>query len=116
MDNSKIKFSIVMPSFQQEKYLPVAIDSILSQRSDEFDIELIVADGGSTDRSREILEKYGPQIRWFSERDEGQSDAINKALRLCTGDIIGWLNSDDVYIPGCLQTVADVFSREPEVK
>ena len=111
-----MKISIVMPSYQQEKYLPAAIDSVLSQEADGFDIELIVADGGSSDNSRKILESYGPRIRWTSERDEGQSDALNKALRQSTGDIIGWLNSDDLYMPGCLKTVAAVFAAEPDTK
>lgn len=98
--------SIVMPSFNQRRYLQVAIDSILSQ---SCDAEVIVMDGGSTDGSVDVLKSYGTQIRYVSEPDRGQSDALNKGLSLATGDVVGWLNSDDVYKPQAFHAVLDVF-------
>ena len=73
----------------------------------------LFVDGGSTDDTLEVLRSYGDRLRWISQRDEGQADALNKGLALATGEIIGWLNSDDTYEPGCLEAVAGVFAAEP---
>jgi glycosyltransferase involved in cell wall biosynthesis len=108
------KISIVMPSLNQDQYLEAAILSVLEQ--DYPATELIVIDGGSTDESVNILEKYADRIAYFtSEKDSGQSEALNKGFKRATGEIIGWLNSDDTYQPGTLWQVAAVFS-EPHVK
>jgi glycosyltransferase involved in cell wall biosynthesis len=105
MASTDPKISIVMPSFNQAGFLPKAIDSVLSQ--DYSNIELVVLDGGSTDGSLEILEQYGEKLAfWCSEPDKGQSDALNKGLQRITGDIVGWLNSDDTYQPGTFAEVA----------
>ncbi len=106
------KISIIMPSFNHERFIERAIGSVLSQEGD-FQRELIVIDGGSKDSTVEILRGYGDAIRWVSEGDDGQADALNKGIAMATGDIIGWLNSDDVYEAGALAAVAEVFAAEP---
>ena len=105
--------SILMPSYNQSRYLRAAIESVLSQEYRPK--ELIVIDGGSTDGSLTILREYGERLSyWVSEPDAGQSDALNKALRRATGDIIGWLNSDDRYLPGTFARIARAFERHPD--
>lgn len=108
-----MKISIVTPSFNQGAYIRRTIDSVLSQRGD-FELEYRVIDGGSTDDTLEILKSYGTDVAWMSECDEGQVDAINKGLTTATGDIVGWLNSDDLLQPGALARVAETFSAHPE--
>lgn len=103
-----------MPSFNQGRYLEQAIRSVVLQ--EYADKELIIVDGGSTDESQEILEKYDEYISyWISETDLGQSDAVNKALANATGDIIGWLNSDDVYCGEVFSAVESAF-RSPDIR
>ncbi len=104
--------TIVMPTLNQAAYIERALDSILSQTRD-FPLECIVVDGGSTDRTLDILTGYGDSIRWMSKPDNGQSHALNRGLTLATGTVVGWLNSDDTYEPGALQLVVDVFRAEP---
>lgn len=105
------KVSIVMPSYNQDKFLEAAIVSILDL--DYPNLELVVIDGGSTDKSVSILEKYSDQITfWSREVDDGQSDALNKGLGIISGEIVGWLNSDDTYQPGTLNQVTEIFSDE----
>ncbi|HDQ07486.1 MAG TPA: glycosyltransferase [Methanoculleus sp.] len=107
-----MKFSIITPSYNQGVFIEETILSVLNQEWD--DIELIVMDGGSKDNTLEILSRYDQRIIWRSEPDNGQTDAINKGLRLCTGDIIAYLNSDDTYEPGVFRLVADHFAAHPE--
>lgn len=108
------KISIVTPSFNQGKFLEKTILSVLEQGYPN--LEYIVIDGGSTDESVEIIRKYQDRLAyWVSEPDRGQSHAINKGFERATGDIFGWLNSDDWYTPGALQSVAEAFSREKAV-
>ena len=103
-----LKISIVTPSFNQANYLEQTIQSVLDQ--DYPNLEYIIMDGGSTDGSVEIIRKYEKYIaHWESNSDKGQSDAINKGLKYCTGDIFNWLNSDDYYNSGALKTVAKAF-------
>jgi glycosyltransferase involved in cell wall biosynthesis len=109
-----LKISIVTPSFNQRRFIERTINSILGQNYPE--LELIVMDGGSTDGTIDILKKYGDRIIWRSEKDRGQSDAINKGLRLATGDIVAYLCSDDTYQPGALQKVAEFFQNNPQTK
>jgi glycosyltransferase involved in cell wall biosynthesis len=92
--------SIIVPSYQQSRFLRECIDSILEQ--DYPSMEVVIIDGGSTDGSVEILKSYGNDIYWISEPDDGQADAINKGLSHSSGEIIGWLNSDDLYRPGAI--------------
>lgn len=102
------RFSIVLPSFNTAQYLVETIESILSQ--DYPDFEFIVMDGGSTDGTLDILARYGDRIRWISEPDNGQSDAINKGFSLATGDLHYWANADDPMPPGTLRHVAGLLT------
>jgi glycosyltransferase involved in cell wall biosynthesis len=105
--------TVVTPSFNQAKFIAKTIESVLGQGYP--DLEYIVVDGGSQDGTQDILRRYGDRLRWVSEADRGQADAVNKGVALGRGEIIGWLNSDDTYEPGALHTVARVFASRPEV-
>lgn len=100
--------SIVTPSYNQAQFIRATIDSVLSQ--DYPAIEYFVIDGGSTDGTVEILKSYGKKIKWISEKDDGQTDAINKGLRMAKGDVLAYLNSDDVYLPGTLKRVGEYYA------
>lgn len=106
------KISIVTPSFNQANFIEEAIFSVLDQGYLNF--EHIIIDGGSTDGTLEILKKYS-HLKWISEKDDGQSDALNKGFRLATGDIIGWLNSDDRYLPDAFFRIEDYFASNPNI-
>lgn len=111
MDNMKI--SIITTNYNTEKYLEETIQSVLNQKGD-FELEYIITDGASTDGSLEIIEKYKNQIKYISEKDNGQSDGINKGLKMATGDIVAFLNADDIYIEGTLNKVAKYFKDNPD--
>jgi glycosyltransferase involved in cell wall biosynthesis len=97
-----------MPSFNQSEYLEQAISSVLEQNYPN--LEFIIMDGGSTDGSRQIIEKYASSLSyWESRPDLGQSHALAKGFSISDGEIMGWLNSDDFYEKGALQRVAKVF-------
>ena len=106
-------FSIVTPSYQQGRFIERTIQSVLSQESES--LELLVMDGGSTDETVPILERYSDPLTWRSGPDDGQADAVNLGLARARGQIIGWLNSDDVYYAGALAAVACFFADHPEV-
>ena len=107
------KISIVIPSYNQGQFLEETILSVINQQYPE--LELFVIDGGSNDNSVEVIKKYESHITWWlSEKDRGQSDAINKGFSRATGEIITWLCSDDLYTPGTLKKVADYFSSQPD--
>ncbi len=107
------KISIVTPSYSQGKFLENAILSVLEQGYPN--LEYIIIDGGSSDESVEIIKKYADRLAyWVSEPDRGQSHAINKGFERATGEIFGWLNSDDWYHPGALQSVAEAFAANPD--
>ncbi len=122
-----LSFSIVTPSYNQGRYLAATIESVLGQEGD-FTIDYVITDGGSKDNSVEIIRAYEQQLasgawpvrcrgityRWLSERDRGQSDAIQKGFAMATGDVLAWLNSDDTYLPGALQTAATALA-DPSV-
>jgi len=116
LDDSKEhwpRISIVTPSYNQGIFLEETLRSILLQNY--HDLELIVIDGGSKDNSVEIIKKYEPWISyWISEKDNGQSDAINKGFKKATGEIVAWINSDDLLTPGSLHKVAEYFTDLPE--
>jgi hypothetical protein len=107
------RVSVVMPSYNHARYLRSAIESVLSQGY--ADLELIVIDGGSRDDSVEILKSYGDRLRFVSERDRGQADAINRGFALATGDVLCWLNSDDMFMPGTVPRVVRAFEAHPHV-
>lgn len=109
--------SLVTPSFNQGAYLEATLRSVLEQEYPN--LQHIIIDGGSTDDSRDILEYYRPAIesaggRIIIEPDDGQTQAINKGLRLATGDIVGWLCSDDLLLPRALETVGFHFTDRPD--
>ena len=106
------KISVVTPSYNQAAFLEETIRSVLLQGYPN--LEYIVIDGGSTDGSVDIIEKYDPSIdQWVSESDRGQSHAINKGFERAYGNILAWLNSDDIYLPGALAHVAQCFAEHP---
>lgn len=108
------KISVVTPSFNQGKYLEATILSVLDQNYPN--LEYIVIDGGSNDNSVEIIQKYEKRLAyWVSETDSGQSNAINKGFSKASGEIYGWLNSDDRLELGALDTVAESFLQHPEI-
>jgi len=108
------KISIVTPSFNQGKFIEQTIQSVLNQNYPN--LEYIIIDGGSVDNTVEIIKKYEQHIHyWISEPDNGQTDAVNKGFAKCTGDIFNWLNSDDYYEPGALQTISNLFTSNPAV-
>lgn len=106
--------SIITPSFNQVQFLEQTILSVINQNYPN--LEYIIIDGGSTDGSVEIIKKYENYLAyWISENDRGQSEAINKGLKKATGEIVAWLNSDDLYLPETLSTVAKTFSENSDV-
>jgi len=125
-DNSDITISIVTPSFNQGIFLEETIKSVISQEG-EFFIDYIIMDGGSTDDTVKIIKKYdeliksdswkprcrGIEFRWVSEKDMGQTHAINKGFRIAKGQIVSWINSDDLYCNNAFSVVMDHFTRHP---
>jgi glycosyltransferase involved in cell wall biosynthesis len=109
------KFSIVMPSFNQARFIERSVLSVINQ--DYPGTELIVVDGGSRDDTARVLDKYADDIDVrICEPDRGQSDALNKGFARATGDIYGWLNSDDLYCPGAFEHAARIFRERPETQ
>jgi glycosyltransferase involved in cell wall biosynthesis len=120
--NNNPILSIVTPSYNQERFIDETIKSVISQEGD-FNIDYIIIDGKSTDGSVEIIKKYdtllkqgkwpvkckGINYRWVSEPDDGQSDAIAKGFRMAEGDVLAWLNSDDVYMPDAFKKVIGFY-------
>lgn len=113
-DPSYPKISVIIPSYNQARFLERTILSILNQNYPNT--EIIIMDGASKDGSVEIIKKYEPYITyWVSESDKGQPNAINKGFKRASGDIIGWQNSDDIYLPDFFYTVAESFQKHPQL-
>ena len=111
-DSAYTRISIVMPAYNQVRFIERSILSVLNQ--DYPNLQFIIMDGGSTDGTLNVIRKYEKYLSWRSETDQGQSDAINKALVLADGELIGWQNSDDVYFPGALHRMHEVARKRPE--
>jgi len=106
--------SIVTPSYNQAKFLERTIQSVLDQ--DYPNLEYYVIDGGSNDGSVEIIKRYQDRLAgWLSENDQGQTDAINKGFSLCQGEIMAWLNSDDIYLPGAISSAVNFLQENTGV-
>lgn len=112
-DSTWPRITIVTPSYNQGRYLEEAIQSVLSQEYPN--LEYVIRDGGSTDGSVDIIRRYEAQLSgWVSEPDAGPAQAINRGFTGCGGDILGWLNADDLYSPGTLRAVAEAFGQRPD--
>jgi glycosyltransferase involved in cell wall biosynthesis len=112
-EHGKPLVSIVTPSFNQAEFLEETICSVLDQAYEH--LEYLIVDGGSTDGSLDILEKYSHRLAWWvSEPDKGQTDAINKGFAKANGDILAWLNSDDTYLPGSISEAVSYLEAHPD--
>jgi glycosyltransferase involved in cell wall biosynthesis len=105
------KIALVTPSLNQGHFIEETIQSVLSQNYPN--LEYLVMDGGSTDNTLDVLKRYSTQIKWISEKDKGQTDAINKGLQIVNGDILAYLNADDLLLPGTLLKTAKLFMEHP---
>lgn len=110
-----MKVSIVTPSYNQGQFIKRTLQSIANQRSPDFELEHVVFDGGSTDDTVNILERFTRPVRWVSKPDKGQTNAVNMGISITDGEIIGWLNSDDIYYPNAIALVVKYFIEHPDV-
>ena len=108
-----LSISIVTPSYNQGEFIERTINSVLSQMIPSM--EYIIVDGASSDNTLEVIKKYSNQLILISEADQGQAHAVNKGLNMSKFDIIGWLNSDDIYYAGTIDKVIEIFETNPEV-
>ncbi len=110
-----LKISVVTVCYNMAQYIETTINSVLSQGYPN--LEYIVIDGGSTDGTQQIIERYKDQLAYYiSEPDKGMYDAISKGFSKATGDIMAWINADDIYMPWALQTINEAFSCYPEIQ
>jgi glycosyltransferase involved in cell wall biosynthesis len=107
-----MRVDVITPSFNQGVFIERTLQSVASQAGAE--ITHLVFDAASTDDTVPILQRFSPAVRWVSERDRGQAHAVNKGICAGDGEIIGWLNSDDIYYPGAVARVVAYFSEHPE--
>ena len=106
------KISLITPALNQGQFIERTIQSVLSQNYPN--LEYIIMDGGSSDNTLDLLERYSNQLKWVSENDNGQTQAINKGLAIASGEVLAYLNADDLLLPGALLRVAQVFMEYPE--
>ena len=109
----KPQISIITPSYNQVDFIEETIQSVLSQNI--TNLEYLVFDGGSTDGTVDVLRKYSGKLKWESEKDGGQTEAINKGILQTTAPILGWLNSDDIYYPNALSIALEYFIKHPDI-
>lgn len=115
MKNTVPKISVITPSYNQGQFIEETIVSVLSQ--DYPNLEYIIMDGGSNDQTVEVIKKFEKQISyWQSKKDKGQAAAINEGFSKASGDILCWLNSDDIYLPGVLNKVSQLISNPENVE
>ncbi len=105
------RVTVVTPSYNQGSFIRATIESVLSQ--DYANLEYIIMDGGSTDETAAVVRDYASRLTFISERDRGQSHAINKGFRMASGEIVSWLNSDDLYLPGAVRIAVETLGKEP---
>ena len=110
-----LRLSLITPTLNQGRFLRQTIESVLGQQG-AFELDYRVIDGGSTDDTRAILKAYRGRLTYISQPDRGQVDAINQGLALSTGEIVGWLNSDDLLLAGALERIVEAFGARPEVE
>jgi glycosyltransferase involved in cell wall biosynthesis len=108
-----MKVSIVTPSYNQGQFIERTLQSVAAQ--DGAEIEHVVFDGGSSDNTVAVLEAFSSTVRWVSKKDKGQTDAVNQGICATDGEVIGWLNSDDIYYPGAVARVVAFFEQNPDV-
>ena len=108
------KVSIITPSYNQGQFIEDTIQSVLEQ--DYPNVEYLVVDGGSNDNTLDILKQYEGRLKWISEEDKGQADAINKGIQKTSGEIACWLNSDDTILPNAVSRAVNQFVSNPEIK
>lgn len=111
-DKAYTRLSIVMPSYNQVHFIERSILSVLNQNYPN--LQFIIMDGGSTDGTLDVIRKYEKYLIWRSEPDNGQADAINKAVMLADGELVGWQNSDDVYFPGVFHRIHEISLKRPQ--
>jgi glycosyltransferase involved in cell wall biosynthesis len=111
-----MKFSIITPSYNQGKFIKKTLLSVSKQKKKNFQIEHIVIDGKSSDSTIKILKTFKPAVKWISESDKGQTNALNKGILASSGDIIGWLNSDDIYYEDAIESVANIFKKNSNIQ
>src|SRR5436309_8624539 len=104
-------FSVVTPSYNQGRFIRATIESVLSQ--DYPNLEYIIMDGGSADETASVVKEYASRLTFISEKDRGQSHAINKGFQMARGEILAWLNSDDLYLPGAVNRAVQAFHENP---
>ena len=108
-----IRISVITPSYNQGVFIGRTLASVASQSHSPH--EHLVFDGGSSDETLQVLKAAGANVRWVSQPDNGQADAVNQGLQAASGDIIGWLNSDDIYYPDTFKKVAAAFAKDPSL-